>query len=265
MTALPPQSARARVFDLSRDILHKLMTKLGTIETWDDQMLYLAAQLNIMGLIGGSLKVEEGKVNVTNMLKCRVLMDCVTNVIAGCKEGPALVKGKQEVSFVEAELKKLAVPVEKRKSRKGYHRKQFDKHVPDKWKKPHSEGSLLKSLGNTLLHADADAGYKLRNHELRGGDIKAFSMAVYALIQECDPYFEKIGIALNQEEANEFGKALKEALDQLILEKASYTGEFSPFEERVYAELARRGASTKIDKQIVEAPPAGGSGSDVKA
>jgi len=244
-----PSDARGRLYELSRSILHKLMNNLARLPQWDDQMLYLAAQLNTMGLICGSLQTEYGKVHVTSMLKARVLMDCVTNILAGCNEGSTVVSGKLEPSFVEAEFQKLKIAVQDREPRKGYHAAQFKRHTPEKWKAPQSEGALLKRLGNALLHADADAGYKLRNHELRGGDVKAFALAVFALIQQCDPYFEKIGIALTQAEADEFGRRLTEAVAQLNTEKASYKGEFSPFEERVYSELARRGASTQIAKQ----------------
>lgn len=126
MSALPLLSARARLYEATRAVLYKLMTNLSRIPAWDDQMLYVASQLNTVGLICGSLLVEDGKVNVTSMLKARVLMDCVTNIMAGCKEGATTVDGKPEPSFVEAEFQKLSVPVQNRKTRKGYHRKQFD-------------------------------------------------------------------------------------------------------------------------------------------
>ena len=107
----------------------------------------------------------------------------------------------------------------------------------------------VKHIGNSLIHVDADAGYNIRFFDLLGSDIKSLSLAVTIFVQETNDYLESLGAGLPQKIYDDYMDELKALLPTVIEEKASYKGEFSPFEERLYKELSKHNPNIGIVKK----------------
>jgi hypothetical protein len=245
-----PESNREKLWKLSHDMIGSLIDCVMKLQTWDDKTVYLCSQLHLMAIISGSMKVTGNTINIAGVLKSRILIDCVVNTIAGLNEGPATVKGVSVPSFVEAELKKLSLPLKDRKQRRGHHHTQFQNHAPDTWKHTKEpEGMSVKHIGNSMIHADADAGYHVRFFDLLGSDIKSLSLAVTIFVQETNGYLESIGAGLPQKVYDDYMDELRALLPQVLAEKASYKGDFSPFEERLYNELSKHNSNVGIVKK----------------
>jgi hypothetical protein len=243
------ESTREKLWMLSHNMIGSLIDCVMKLPTWDDKSLYLCSQLHMMAIISGTMKMTGATINTASVLKARILIDCVTNTLAGLKEGSALINGVLEPSFIETELKKLSIPLKDRKMRKGHHYKQFSNHSPNTWNTKEPEGMSVKHIGNSLLHVDADAGYHVRFFDLHGSDLKSLSLAVTIFVEETNGFLESLGVGLSQKVYDDYRNALDAILPQIRVEKASYKGEFSPFEERLYKELSKHNSNIGIVKQ----------------
>lgn len=243
------ESTREKLWKLSHNMIGSLIDCVMRLPTWDDKSLYLCSQLHMMAIISGTMKTTGNTINTASVLRARILIDCVTNTLAGLQEGPTKVNGVLEPSFIETELKKLSIPLKDRKMRKGHHFKQFSNHSPNTWQTKEPEGMSVKHIGNSMLHADADAGYHVRFFDLNGSDLKSLSLAVTIFVEETNGYLESLGVGLSQKVYDDYRNELETLLPQVIAEKASYKGEFSPFEERLYKELSKHNPNIGIIKQ----------------
>jgi hypothetical protein len=236
--AAPP---RVRLWELSREIVYRLIVRVHGLKDWNRQTLYLASQLNTIAMIVEQLEHEDGKVKVGNVLLLRVAMDCVVNAIAGCNE-PV---------YADNALAEAKIPRAERGFPTKAQRDLFKKYSSSTWIADNNEPNLLFARANALIHGDADAGFYLRADGLGAIDIKGLTMCVLALMQGVRPYLTGLGAYFSNEEFNDIVTQLKEVLLLVASEgNAYYNQQFGAFEARVYKELFKVGVNLKLSEPL---------------
>jgi hypothetical protein len=244
----PVDTPRVALWKISQEMLGLVMDNLLRLPTWSNQTVYLASQLDIIARITATLKQEQGKYSIGNVLLLRTLLEAVANAITGCNVP----------EYANEELAKLSIDRKDRKKKSQVQRDRLDLYHPRTWLYA-TEATLLWTRGNCVVHADADSSFFFRSDGLGAIDLKGLALAIVSLMQGAHTYLESINAFFTQEEWDADITRFRAALTAVVTEgEASLQGDLHDYEARLFAELYKRGADIKLSEKItpLSLPPA---------
>ncbi len=231
------------LWKVSREIPNVIAKKMLILSKWDAQVVYLASQLDIICRIATALESESEQVTTGTFLQIRILMESVSNAIAGSKVP----------KYAQEELEMLRIPRSDRRVKSDEQKAMLVMNHPSKWKY-HQETTPLWNRCACIANGNADTGFYMRADGLNALDIRALTFTMLSLMEGTRDYLISIDCFYTQEEWDRLVSRVKEALEKVpLLGEASYLGGFHPFEARLYGELVKRGVNQELSDDVLRA------------